>query len=300
MSRFTIDKKGYSQQEVDDYINNLYLKYEEKLSEQKDRVFALKAQQDKTEQTLQSYIEKDKQISQALVYAVEKAEQIETSAKKIYELELQRVRLLYNRWEELLLEVEAKYPQIKDNASIKTLLQTFKDSIGNVLEQNFNLGGKLTAESLKTNLKKNNDSYVKNIINKMEYAFDGSAKQAEVLDSKPQTKKEVISDVLDNYERESNRISNIAGRLSAITKNTKKESGIAPVDQFLNSEMEDEFKQTAYAKNITRKKSASKQSDLPFSFATIVPNESGFDLKEALNPKEDLDEIMKAFDFFDK
>ena len=28
------------------------------------------------------------------------------------------------------------------------------------------------------------------------------------------------------------------------------------------------------------------------------PKESGFDLEDALNPKEDLDEIMKAFDFF--
>jgi len=30
----------------------------------------------------------------------------------------------------------------------------------------------------------------------------------------------------------------------------------------------------------------------------LTPNESGFDLKEAINPKDDLEEIMKAFDFF--
>ena len=30
----------------------------------------------------------------------------------------------------------------------------------------------------------------------------------------------------------------------------------------------------------------------------VIEEESGFDLKEALNPKEDLDEIMKAFDFY--
>lgn len=29
-----------------------------------------------------------------------------------------------------------------------------------------------------------------------------------------------------------------------------------------------------------------------------TPNESGFNLKEAVNPKDDLDEIMKSFDFF--
>ena len=30
----------------------------------------------------------------------------------------------------------------------------------------------------------------------------------------------------------------------------------------------------------------------------LEPNESGFDLKEAVNPTEDLEEIMKAFNFY--
>ena len=34
------------------------------------------------------------------------------------------------------------------------------------------------------------------------------------------------------------------------------------------------------------------------SVGDYSPNETGFDLKEAINPKEDLDEIMKAFDFY--
>ena len=34
------------------------------------------------------------------------------------------------------------------------------------------------------------------------------------------------------------------------------------------------------------------------SYPTV--NESGFDLKEAVNPKEDLSEIMKSFDFFEE
>ena len=31
-----------------------------------------------------------------------------------------------------------------------------------------------------------------------------------------------------------------------------------------------------------------------------TPNESGFDLKAAVNPKDDLNEIMKAFDFYEE
>ena len=42
MAKFDINKKGYDTEQVDTFINKLSLKYEEKLSEQKDRVFALK------------------------------------------------------------------------------------------------------------------------------------------------------------------------------------------------------------------------------------------------------------------
>ena len=43
----------------------------------------------------------------------------------------------------------------------------------------------------------------------------------------------------------------------------------------------------AYAKNLTRTKKKVEQ------------NESGFDLDAILNPTEELDEIMKAFDFYE-
>lgn len=55
-------------------------------------------------------------------------------------------------------------------------------------------------------------------------------------------------------------------------------------DKYL-TEGEDE--DSAYANFITKK-----------NLGYPTPNESGFDLKEAVNPKQDLDEIMKAFDFF--
>ena len=37
-----------------------------------------------------------------------------------------------------------------------------------------------------------------------------------------------------------------------------------------------------------------------FSKKSEPVSDSGFSLEEALNPKEDLEEIMKAFDFFNK
>lgn len=302
MSKFSLDKKGYNTKEVDDYINNLYLKYEEKLSEQKDRVFALKSELEKAQSRLDHYIEKDKQISQALIYAVEKADEIESASKKIYELEIKRVRLLYKRWEELLLEVESKYPQINNNSYIYSLLDSFKNSINDVLEQNFNLNNSMkNAENIKQNLKKNGDSYIKNILNKMEYAFNTQPEVENVqpVTAKPAIKKVDITNIMSNHEKERSRINSLSNKLNAITNSAALKANEDLVDGYLNSELDDEFANTAYAKNITRKK-MTPEDDSPFNYAFPSPNETGFDLKEALNPKEDLDEIMKAFDFFDE
>ena len=84
MGRFDLDKHGYNTTQVDKYINNLTLKYEEKLAEQKDRLVSLKSELDMAKASLADYKDKDQQISRALVMAVEKAEQIENTSKKIY------------------------------------------------------------------------------------------------------------------------------------------------------------------------------------------------------------------------
>lgn len=306
MPKFNLDKKGYNCKEVDDYINNISVKYEEKLSEQKDRVFALKNELDGANQRLESYVEKDKQISQALMYAVEKADEIESSAKKIYELEIKRIRLLYKRWEELLLEVESKYPQTNNNAYLNELLVTFKNSIGDMLDQNLKLN-KVSASvsNVKENLKKKSDDYIKNILNKMDYAFNyqtqmdledmGMEEKTVKPNEKLKIKKVDISSVMANHNREQSRLANITNKLNG----SKPQNAQDLVDAYLNSEIDDSFANTAYAKNITRKKTT-KDDDSPFNYPYPTPNDSGFDLKEALNPKEELEEIMKSFDFFEE
>ena len=103
--KFDINKKGYDPEQVDSFINKLSIKYEEKLSEQKDRVFSLKNELALMEERLETYKDKDKQISQALIYAVEKAEQIENNASKLYDLEIKRIRLIYKQWEDLLFKI---------------------------------------------------------------------------------------------------------------------------------------------------------------------------------------------------
>lgn len=264
MAKFDINKKGYDTDQVDSFINKLSIKYEEKLSEQRDRVFALKNELSTLQERLENYKDKDKQISQALIFAVEKAEQIENNASKLYDLEIKRIRLLYKNWEDLVMKVNmCDVPSI-----LKKEINEFSKTITEVLEQNNRIGGNV----IRKDLHNNSDNYIRNLLNKMDYAFNSK--------DKTNSAKNVLNAMSAETEKENNRMIDLSGKLDKIK--VKGEGNMA--ENYLNSDDTDE--NNVFAKNIMRKKPNKPESD------------SGFDLEDALNPKEDLDEIMKAFDFF--
>lgn len=312
MAKFNLDKRGYNPSEVDDYINKMYLKYEDKLREQKDRVVTLKKEVESLNLRLASYESKDEQISKALIYAVEKAEQIETNAKNVYNLEIKRLNALYTRWEYLLLEVEKRCPQVNQNGYISALIDNFKESIREVSQN----GLTLNTKSIKEEIKKTSDDFIKNILNKMSYAVNTkpvvlteSAKPKRELASKQmqkvarQPKQTIVEPKAEVKQPETKSYSSITSinerlkKLNLINQtNVKPSKTESLADKYLNSD--DDMHLNAYAKNFAKKKLEKTSS--PFNYMQYPePNETGFDLKDALNPKEDLDEIMKSFDFFD-
>lgn len=263
MAKFDINKKGYDTEQVDTFINKLSIKYEEKLSEQKDRVFALKNELSSMQERLNNYKDKDKQISQALIYAVEKAEQIENNASKLYDLEIKRMRLLYKQWEDVVLKVSmCNVPSV-----LKKEIAQFSKTISEVLEQNNRIGGNV----IRKDLHNNSDNYIRNLLNKMDYAINSKPKNTGA--------KDVLNSLASETEKENTRMIDLSGKLDKIK--VKGTGNMA--ENYLNSDVEDE--NTAFAQALMHKKKSQ-------------PSESGFDLEDALNPKEDLDEIMKAFDFF--
>ena len=252
MAKFDINKKGYDTEQVDTFINKLSLKYEEKLSEQKDRVFALKNELSGLEDRLENYKNKDKQISQALIYAVEKAEQIENNASKLYDLEIKRIRLLYKNWEELV----TKMLMVDIPSSLKREIGQFNNTVKEVLEQNNRMSGSV----IRKDLHNNSNNYIRNLLNKMD--------------------QKLLNNFAKETEKENMRMIDLSGKLDKIK--VKGTGNMA--ENYLNSEETDD--NSVFAKTLMRKKSEPN------------PSESGFNLEDALNPKEDLDEIMKAFDFF--
>ena len=290
MSNFKIIKKGYSQLEVDSYIAKLKNDYESRLAEQKDRIFYLKDQLDKITSS------KDNELVTSLVSAVERAKLIENSSKNIYELETKKLNLLYTKMENLL-----KDENIYNDRSIKQELLLLIKDCRRSLENNISMQDQNIKESTM-------GDPVKRLLSKM---IDFNKISTDSLNKVPQKQekeepKTVIKIVpTDEDIRKETNINNVkVAQVKKPEKETKeKHSSVQTSTNDFNKYLsEDSNINGANFENImfqnNKKKNSSGSYVVGGNLGDLSPNESGFDLKEAVNPKEDLDEIMKAFDFF--
>lgn len=95
----------------------------------KENIGELKLQIKSLEQQLLAYKSREQNISSAISFAVERSEQIEDSRKKIYELDIQRNRLLYVKLESVLNEIYAQFPTVKANVRLRSVVEKFKQAI---------------------------------------------------------------------------------------------------------------------------------------------------------------------------
>ena len=268
---FSTTKNGYNKKEVDLYIQDLNTKIAE-----------LEQTTSKDKKELENYRKKDKElnakqssISVALTAAVEKAKQIEKSSENVYKLKIQQVNLLYAKWEKLLNVILEKYPQIEEVENVKQLLKDFKNNIKATLKDDYKI------YSSNSPVKTDNDT-IRLLLQKLGSYSKSAAPTKTVKVERKQLSKDML-----NSQTELSRIEDKAPLIKPIYKNNLQDNEYENLaDKFLS---EDDQSNSAYSSIITSK-----------SRAVPEVNETGFDLKEAVNPKDDLDEIMKAFDFFNE
>ena len=282
---FKTDKNGYNTSEVDAYIRNLKSEYDKSLSEQKIRISDLKRELDIKNSELLKYKSKNSDISNALIVAVETAKQIESSSKNVYALEIQRLKSLYNKWDKILDDFMKEYPVLAEKFDSKKLLKKLSDKIDEVIEQN-----KVDTK----NEPQKQPVGIRNLISKM-----GGITARQISNERPRShrpvrsqqeyqtinsddfEEEYESEIIDNPRDEASK-NNFELKIKPIAnmKPQDKARFDNMIEEFFNSNDEQD---NAYSKELIRSK---KQV-------------SGFDLKEALNPTEDLAEIMKDFGFLD-
>jgi len=301
VGNFKIIKKGYSQLEVDNYIERLKADYESKLAEQKDRIFYLKDQLDKITKS------SDNELVTSLVSAVEKAKLIQNSSKNIYELETKKLSLLYSKMENLLKD-ENIYNDRSVKQELLLLIQDCRKSLqNNISIQQTKLEESSLGDPVKRLLSKmidfnkistsNNEEAINSVqgLNSTQ-----STQRVQVVAQKPsaQTQQKTTQPQQKQVQIQPKQVQPQQKQPVQIKKQEIKHSNSnSEFNRFLK---EDSNINGANFENIMFSGSADKSNAyvLGSNFGDYSPNESGFDLKEAVNPKEDLDEIMKAFDFF--
>lgn len=98
MSRFNIVKKGYDVSEVEGYIARQTLSDNKCLQEKSMRIEELLVENNCLKGQLVQYKSREANVNDALITAIDKAQEMEYVAKMRYELELERVKTFRDKW----------------------------------------------------------------------------------------------------------------------------------------------------------------------------------------------------------
>lgn len=207
--------------------------------------------------------EKDK-LNLGLATALEKSKEIEASTFNLYELKIKKILILYRNLAKSFNTLFTLYPQIEELDDIKKSFDTFAQTVENTFLRNDD------QKTINSAVNTENDT-IRLLLDKV------STYQPPV--DVPVKPKPVNIKRKDSRPPEKLQIS------SKLNIDTSIDGFESPAEKFLQT---GETENNAYAKILNHK----NPNDL-----YPEPNESGFDLKEAVNPKSDLEEIMKAFNF---
>ncbi len=255
---FNKQKNGYNEKEVDEYITSINLTHQKELKEKDEIILKLKNEINKVK-------EKEQSINLALTAAVEKAKEIEKSSQDIYKLKIEKLSMLYSKWEILLNEMIKKHPDLKDVSNIRDKIGKLKNSIKETIKGDFEIDF----------IEKIPSDPIKNLLSKITEKKNEqkSKQQVKTIARKNKINPELKTD-LEILEEKSNLIKPISN--IKLNKDEKYEN---VVDKFLSNEYDISDNFNSFLKN--KEEESSK-----------------FDINEAINPKEDLKEIMKSFDFY--
>lgn len=122
--------KPVSQADYDAYIRKLVISYDNKLTEQKDRIFNLVDENKNISEQLSLYKGKDAQISKTLMIAVSKAKEIEDAAKLKYDMEIERLKLFHLKWVSYYTDIKNKLPVSDKMLSAESFLAEMDKILG--------------------------------------------------------------------------------------------------------------------------------------------------------------------------
>ena len=136
---FTVERKGYSQREVEDYILKEIEKNEIIHSEQRARIEELLEEIDGLKKVVDDYKAKEDKIAEALIVASEKADKMTADIKLRYAMELDRLNLFRAKWTGAYNELKERYGFDGDALNMESVAISTKLEIERFLQRDFSL-----------------------------------------------------------------------------------------------------------------------------------------------------------------
>lgn len=137
MANFNIVRKGYDTKQVDLYVSKLISLTDAKLLEHKNRIDELKEENRILTEKVEEYKRQEITVSDTLIHATKKANEIMTASKMRYALESERIKLFRAKWtayvESALDKVQKLDESLNMTAYLTKMDDELRESIGNEL-----------------------------------------------------------------------------------------------------------------------------------------------------------------------
>lgn len=266
MEYFRRESNGYSTDDVDNFLQKMRREYSEKLRRQNEKMLTMTQEMNDLKYSLEIYKEKEKRVSKALIKAVQKADEITNSSRTVYDLEIKRVQLLYQKWENVLEELRSKFAGLLPGDELENVVGDFQYALTVTLNSTLNDKGERV--------------YSKSVLERMQH------KSPAIVNGRfdpTVTLKE--NEIKVYYDSE-------GSRLETITRQRDNDSEVTLAQKYLDGENVEMPK--SYGEAVPYDLLA--VGGAPMSFAESLHLDKGVDIDSVLHPQESLKEILKAFD----
>jgi len=139
MANFSVVRKGYDINQVDAYVNKVVTFTESKLEEQKKRIDELKEENRLLQSKIDDYKKSEETVSEALINATKKANEIITASKMRFALEGERIRLFRAKWTQYVESAVKKIRDIDESVNMQAYLIKTEDEMREAVGRDLNI-----------------------------------------------------------------------------------------------------------------------------------------------------------------
>jgi len=137
--RFTLVKRGYAVDEVEEYSKQQHEQFEQLAREQRDRINALKERIRALEEELEHYRSREDEIKRSIVAATDKANEMTLDLKIQYALEIERLKIFQAKWTNAYEELKERYHFGKDALNMEAVVANTVTELEKMLHRDFSL-----------------------------------------------------------------------------------------------------------------------------------------------------------------